>query len=199
MKKGKFKIGDKVVLPDGNTWIGKVPYRTIERYGNARGQRGYYLDGGCAIWFDDELELYVDPNECIKKDVLTIEEIILLKDDIVYRNINSTDNVKSVQSLKDGSLRIEYANTHWNAIRFKSGAKFKAPEETVQVKICYIEHTKNGKLYDFIEDKSSFVRDGDLVVCNTRYGNSYGRCIKTELLNIPTHKVEEYKTCYMVE
>ncbi|MBY6932119.1 hypothetical protein [Clostridium botulinum] len=61
-----------------------------------------------------------------------------------------------------------------------------------KVNIYEVEHSKNGKLYDFVSDEELSI--SDMVYCNTRYGHTYGKIIE-----IRKGTDEGYKKCWEVK
>ena len=55
-----------------------------------------------------------------------------------------------------------------------------------------VEHTKGGKQYTFISDETLSV--GDMVVCDTKFGNSYGKVV-----DIKQMADDENKKCWKVK
>lgn len=186
----KFKVGDKVILANGQKWDG-TEYRTITEIITGRFRDYCRLSDIVGAYFADDLELYKEP-----QTEFTFEEIHSFKDNKTYENINTADNVKTVRVTESGAIRITYANKGSEGLIIFSSARFKLKEDRKRLRICLIEHTWNGKRYEFREKEGCEVDTGDFVVCETKYGKTYGKCIGTHTTVETESKIKEYKECW---
>lgn len=74
---------------------------------------------------------------------------------------------------------------------------FKLQEPKKQVKIIKVEHGKGRKQYEFIKkiDNQSILVN-DMVECNTKYGNCYGRCVDIIFRELTEQEIKQYKECW---
>ena len=119
----------------------------------------------------------------------TFEEVIArIKEGEVYEAISKHWSTKGIEKL-DGEIIIK--NDLRSEDLLVGATRYKLKEETVNYRIVTVEHRENGKGYEFISNFS--VRPKDMVVCDTRYGKSFGMVIKTEVRELTKKQAGEYK------
>ena len=209
--KTTFKVGDKVAKVDGSKWNMsngvKLDYRTVRAihtvYGYKLSKTKDSVEYSEINWRKDEIKLYEEPKtEDKPKKVVELSPLgvinHLVKDGVegetwVVKNIDHRANGLDVQITKVGQeVRTIFpylVGSHGYIINSKTVYVKKEDIKTVRT-ICKVEHTESGKRYDFRTDLLVF--NESMVVCETKFGKSYGKVVSFEDINMTNSEYNEY-------
>ena len=210
----KFKIGDKVSRADGRKWLlndnTSSDYRTIRKIDESSTLFIYALsktkDGqehyGTA-WGDKDIKLYVEPKKVEDKprelELSYIDTInYLMKDGEEGETWVSSKLGKNSKGLTqhirlvNGVVEVEFKKPVKGLYLIVNGvSRFKRKEDSKTVRtICKVEHSESGKRYDFRTDLLVF--NESMVVCETKFGKSYGKVVSFEDINMTDSEYNEY-------
>ena len=140
-------------------------------------------------------ELVEEPTE------FTFQEVIARNIPGVYVNCN--DDMARVQSIEineDGDLTINAVFTGLKELNLGLGIynqlKFKLQEPKKMYVLYGIEHQESGKIYFFRSKEDKVIPDGSFVICNTKYGNNYGRTVQRVEKELTESEYKQYKECW---
>lgn len=194
MMKNMFKVGDKIRAKSNRYG---VTCRELEWEGVVKNSNKcsitakttkcvetYWIGKTFSDLDFNEFELIEDE----KDKLLTFQEVIAnIKPGQTYVRCGNY-GTKEIHMRTNGQIVIEVNNQLQVIPTYQ---KYRLKEEN---KMVYgVEHRVDGKVYDFLSDNSLEV--GDFVVCNTKYGQSYGKVVTKELKNIPSKELALYKKC----
>lgn len=121
----KFKVGDKVVIADGEKWTSGEKYKFITKINFWREE--YWLSNSIGWWDEKELKLYEEVKEMKE---LTFKEVIAnIKEGEVW------ESTKKTVSLINGAINIERKNkieTYYIYIKESELFKLQRKEYTFQ-------------------------------------------------------------------
>lgn len=179
----KFKVGDKVTGVNLSQSMYGEKARVI-RIGNFYGMTGYILDKFPEIkWWEGELKL-IEP-----KTEFTFEEVIArIKEGEVYEGIGIY-NTKKISKSKVYGLEISF-NLSAGYI-LPSAHKYRLVQQKKEYQLYEVEHQENGKRYLFRSDLDHTL--DDMVVCETKFGKSYGKMVKTFYKELTEEEYKAYK------
>lgn len=189
-----FKVGDKIraksnyygVTCKELNWEGVVTHsnKGLIAARTTKCTDTYYIDRPFHDLDSNEFELI----EGKKDELLTFQEVIAnIEPGQTYVRCGNY-GTKEIHMRTNGQIVIEVSNQLKVIPTYQ---KYRLKEEK---KIVYgVEHRIDGKVYDFLSDNSLEV--GDFVVCNTKYGQSYGKVVTKELKTIPSKELALYKKC----
>ncbi|WP_099330019.1 hypothetical protein [Clostridium paraputrificum] len=179
----KFKVGDKVTGVKLSQSMYGEKARVI-RIGNFYGMTGYILDKFPEIkWWEGELKL-IEP-----KTEFTFEEVIArIKEGEVYEGIGIY-NTKKISKSKVYGLEISF-NLSADYI-LPSAHKYRLVQQKKEYQLYEVEHQENGKRYLFRSDLDHTL--DDMVVCETKFGKSYGKMVKTFYKELTEEEYKAYK------
>lgn len=189
----KFKVGDKVICNNPYLW-GKSRYRTVLGYHTCRNADCYNHPVGTELlilsegengrpittgWTDEDLELYVEE--------FTFEEVIArIKEGEVYENILDTRTKRIIG--RDGYVSLEFTGDYQI---LGTHGKYKLVPQKKEYQLYEVEHQENGKRYLFRSDLDHTL--DDMVVCETKFGKSYGKMVKTLYKALTEEEYKQYK------
>lgn len=194
----KFKIGDKVrAISDkglcarsGNGWEGEVT-NTLEGYFIAKTIK---CKRNCN---DICYNLKYENFELIEEKTLTFREVVeQIKLGEVWVSLNESHRIKNILCDVDG-IRIEFKGDYH--ILGTSDVKFKLKVVKTERHIFLVEHSENGKQYKFRSKENSFRYKNEMVVCDTKYGHTYGKVIGRIKESLTYDEYKEYKEIWSVE
>lgn len=183
----KFKVGDKVTGVKLSQSMYGEKARVI-RIGNFYGMTGYILDKFPEIkWWEGELKL-IEP-----KTEFTFEEVIArIKEGEVYQNesssISKVDGCINVTVFNDNGFTISKDENF--TLIFESG-RYKLVPQKKEYQLYEVEHQENGKRYLFRSDLDHTL--DDMVVCETKFGKSYGKMVKALYKELTEEEYKAYK------
>lgn len=194
MMKNMFKVGDKIRAKSNRygvtcrelEWEGVVThsnkYSITAKTTNC--VESYWMSKTFSDLDFNEFELI----ENKKDELLTFQEVIAnIKPGQTYVRC-SNYGTKEIHMRSSGDIEIVVGSERV----VPTYQKYRLKEE--ENKMVYgVEHRVDGKVYDFLSDNSLEV--GDFVVCNTKYGQSYGKVVTKELKIIPSKELVLYKKC----
>jgi hypothetical protein len=186
----KFKVGDKVVKAGGSKWSNGDKYKTITECSKFDGRSRYELSNNNLYWFDYELKFYVEEPQT----EFRLEDIAGNAKPGIYKAVNEKLIVQKITKLDNGFLEFILADNDYGFAMKPLEDKFIFQEFKKTKAIYHVEHQKNGKLYEFIS--SQLLPDGEFVVCDTKYGKSYGKIVNTEFKDLTESEIKEYKECW---
>lgn len=195
----KFKVGDKVICNNPYLW-GKSRYRTVWGYHTCRNADCYNHPVGTELlilsegengrpittgWTDEDLELYVEE--------FTFGEVIArIKEGEVYQNesssISKVDGCINVTVFNDNGFTISKDENF--TLIFESG-RYKLVPQKKEYQLYEVEHQENGKRYLFRSDLDHTL--DDMVVCETKFGKSYGKMVKALYKELTEEEYKAYK------
>lgn len=179
----KFKVGDKVTGVKLSQSMYGEKARVI-RIGNFYGMTGYILDKFPEIkWWEGELKL-IEP-----KTEFTFEEVIArIKEGEVYEGIGIY-NTKKISKSKVYGLEIRF-NLSADYI-LPSAHKYRLVPQKKEYQLYEVEHQEDGKRYLFRSDLDHTL--DDMVVCETKFGKSYGKMVKALYKELTEEEYKAYK------
>lgn len=71
---------------------------------------------------------------------------------------------------------------------------FRLVEPKKLEQVYFVEHKQGGEQYSFLSDENLAV--GDLVICDTKYGRTYGRVRDVKTLELSQETILAYKKCW---
>lgn len=180
----KFKVGDKVIGVNLNQCMYGKKARVIKIV-NFCGMTGYILDEFPMIkWWEDELKL-IEP----ATEEFTFEEVIArIKEGEVYEGIGIY-NTKKISKSKVYGLEISF-NLSADYI-LPSAHKYRLVQQKKEYQLYEVEHQENGKRYLFRSDLDHTL--DDMVVCETKFGKSYGKMVKALYKELTEEEYKAYK------
>lgn len=178
----KFKVGDKVTGVKLSQSMYGEKARVI-RIGNFYGMTGYILDKFPEIkWWEGELKL-IEP-----KTEFTFEEVIArIKEGEVYRGTGGS-NVDEITK-KDTGIRISICIPQTGIV--PTMQKYKLVPQKKEYQLYEVEHQEDGKRYLFRSDLDHTL--DDMVVCETKFGKSYGKMVKALYKELTEEEYKAYK------
>lgn len=190
----KFKVGDKVICNNPYLW-GKSRYRTVWGYHTCRNTDCYNHPVGTELlilsegengrpittgWTDEDLELYVEE--------FTFEEVIArIKKGEVYRGTGGS-TVDEITK-KNTEIRISICRPQTGIV--PTMQKYKLVPQKKEYQLYEVEHQENGKRYLFRSDLDHTL--DDMVVCETKFGKSYGKMVKALYKELTEEEYKAYK------
>lgn len=179
----KFKVGDKVTGVNLNQCMYGKKARVIKIV-NFCGMTGYILDEFPMIkWWEDELKL-IEP----ATEEFTFEEVIArIKKGEVYRGTGGS-TVDEITK-KNTEIRISICRPQTGIV--PTMQKYKLVPQKKEYQLYEVEHQENGKRYLFRSDLDHTL--DDMVVCETKFGKSYGKMVKTFYKELTEEEYKAYK------
>lgn len=184
----KFKVGDKVTgTKDYQIMYGEVAI--ITKIENTDFGNRYYLKGfGKTEWSEEELKLFEEA-----KTEFSFEEVIArIKEGEVYQNesssISKVDGCINVTVFNDNGFTISKDENF--TLIFESG-RYKLVPQKKEYQLYEVEHQENGKRYLFRSDLDHTL--DDMVVCETKFGKSYGKMVKALYKKLTEEEYKAYK------
>lgn len=148
---------------------------------------------GDSVKYNERWYICLNPNYAVlynedKPDINFPPKLIRLKDKDI-----KIDEIIPVEYIGKGDISALFiANRMFN----RMGESLVKVNHTTIVDIYEVVHATGGKVYKFLKDEESERMDaGDVVICDTKYGHTFGviKGITTTHMNF--EKLKEYKTC----
>lgn len=189
----KFKVGDNVKAISNKYafttlecgWTGVVvSISTREHCFSAKTITGHDSSEGHVY-----RSLCFEDFELIEKEEFTFEEVIArIKEGEVYEGIGIY-NTKKISKSKVYGLEIRF-NLSADYI-LPSAHKYRLVQQKKAYQLYEVEHQENGKRYLFRSDLDHTL--DDMVVCETKFGKSYGKMVKTFYKELTEEEYKAYK------
>lgn len=189
----KFKVGDNVKAISNKYafttlecgWTGVVvSISTREHCFSAKTITGHDSSEGHVyrgLCFEDF--------ELIEKEEFTFEEVIArIKEGEVYEGIGIY-NTKKISKSKVYGLEIRFNLSADYTL--PSAHKYKLVQQKKAYQLYEVEHQENGKRYLFRSDLNHTL--DDMVVCETKFGKSYGKMVKALYKELTEEEYKAYK------
>lgn len=188
----KFKVGDKVAMFGGHKWNDGSEYKTIESCDFYNGESRYRLNDISLYWFDNELELYKEP----QTEFTFTEVIARINPGEVYTCVGiGIERIESIEKTHNNDIKMKCNNLGLpNGLGVRGTTKFKLQESKKHTWIYKVEHQKNGKHCDFIS--SQLLQDDEFVECDTCKGRSYGKIAEIVSEELTETELKQYKECW---
>lgn len=179
----KFKVGDKVTGVNLNQCMYGKKARVIKIV-NFCGMTGYILDEFPMIkWWEDELKL-IEP----ATEEFTFEEVIArIKKGEVYRGTGGS-TVDEITK-KNTEIRISICRPQTGIV--PTMQKYKLVPQKKEYQLYEVEHQEGGNRYLFRSDLDHTL--DDMVVCETKFGKSYGKMVKALYKELTEEEYKAYK------
>lgn len=179
----KFKVGDKVTGVVLNQCMYGKKARVIKIV-NFCGMTGYILDEFPMIkWWEDELKL-IEP----ATEEFTFEEVIArIKKGEVYRGTGGS-TVDEITK-KNTEIRISICRPQTGIV--PTMQKYKLVPQKKEYQLYEVEHQEGGNRYLFRSDLDHTL--DDMVVCETKFGKSYGKMVKALYKELTEEEYKAYK------
>lgn len=180
----KFKVGDKVT----GAKIYQIMYGiedTISEIKNGSCGTRYRLKNfGDSWWWDEELKLVEAKAE------FTFEEVIArIKEGEVYVPLDKSYATKSIAKRNSGNIIITFHKRVDGCV--PTYTKYKLVRQKKEYKLYEVEHKEDGKRYLFRSDLDHTL--DDMVVCETKFGKSYGKMVKALYKELTEEEYKAYK------
>lgn len=179
----KFKVGDKVTGVNLNQCMYGEKARVIKIV-NFCGMTGYILDEFPVIkWWEDELKL-IEP----ATTEFTFEEVIArIKEGEVYRGTGGS-TVDEITK-KNTEILIDISISQTGIV--PTMQKYKLVPQKKECQLYEVEHKEGGKRYLF---RSMLKKNiGEMVVCDTKFGKSYGQVVNKVTKELTEEEYKAYK------
>lgn len=179
----KFKVGNKVTGVNLNQCMYGKKARVIKIV-NFYGMTGYILDEFPVIkWWEDELKL-IEP----ATEEFTFEEVIArIKKGEVYRGTGGS-TVDEITK-KNTEIRISICRPQTGIV--PTMQKYKLVPQKKEYQLYEVEHQEGGNRYLFRSDLDHTL--DDMVVCETKFGKSYGKMVKALYKELTEEEYKAYK------
>lgn len=198
----KFKVGDKVRAIDNkytftskdNGFVGEV-IELIDEITSIEHKNLAVKDLNASAIYkvnSKHFELVEPQTE------FTFQEVIArIKPGEIYEPVNGLCITQTITMDYAKDIIIDFLPNKSFAVLTCSLFKLQEPKK--QVKIIKVEHGKGRKQYEFIKkiDNQSILVN-DMVECNTKYGNCYGRCVDIIFRELTESEYKQYKECWRV-
>lgn len=127
--------------------------------------------------------------QLLKQEEFTFEEVIArIKEGEVYEGIGIY-NTKKISKSKVYGLEIRF-NLSADYI-LPSAHKYRLVQQKKEYQLYEVEHQENGKRYLFRSDLDHTL--DDMVVCETKFGKSYGKMVKALYKELTEEEYKAYK------
>lgn len=201
----KFKVGDKVVLKDryknysvcnfadakfahgfNDTMLRIIKNNKCFTVCNTFRSTSFYVEEGLGFLWDERFFELV-------QEKFTFEEVIArIKEGEVYENnlssISKIDGCINVTVFNDNSFTISKDEDF--TLTFKSG-RYKLVPQKKEYQLYEVEHQEGGKRYLFRSMLG--LKIGKIVVCDTRFGKTYGRIVDSVTKELTEEEYKAYK------
>lgn len=179
----KFKVGDKVTGTNSYQKMYGIEDTIAEIKNGSCGTRYRLKNFGDSWWWEEELKLVEAKTE------FTFEEVISrIQEGEVYEGIGIY-NTKKISKSKVYGLEIRF-NLSADYI-LPSAHKYKLVQQKKAYQLYEVEHQENGKRYLF---RSMLKKNiGEMVVCDTKFGKSYGQVVNKVTKELTEEEYKAYK------
>lgn len=187
----KFKVGDNVKAISNKYafttlecgWTGVVvSISTREHCFSAKTITGHGSSEGHVY-----RRLCFEDFELIEKEEFTFEEVIArIKEGEVYETTSNLFRAKKI--MRNGWISIEFDGDS-NKLGFPG--KYRLVPQKKEYQLYEVEHQEDGKRYLFRSDLDHTL--DDMVVCETKFGKSYGKMVKALYKELTEEEYKAYK------
>ena len=123
----------------------------------------------------------------LKQEEFTFEEVIArIKEGEVYENILDTRTKRIIG--RDGYVSLEFTGDYQI---LETHGKYKLVPQKKEYQLYEVEQQENGKRYLFRSDLDHTL--DDMVVCETKFGKSYGKMVKALYKELTEEEYKAYK------
>lgn len=182
----------KTARDRGLEWCSGASLVDKDNWDNYKEKTVYY-GGDNGVTYGDNTRNCVDGRKLIEWDItdkeFTFEEVVArIKNGEVYEPVDTKWSTKAIRKVA-GEIWIE--NNRKSELLIVGALRYRLREKLKKYRVVTVEHKENGKGYEFISDIS--LKRGDMVVCDTRHGKTFGRVLKSELIELTREQAKEYK------
>ncbi len=179
----KFKVGDKVTGTNSYQKMYGIEDTIAEIKNGSCGTRYRLKNFGDSWWWEEELKLVEAKTE------FTFEEVISrIQEGEVYEGIGIY-NTKKISKSKVYGLEIKF-NLSADYI-LPSAHKYRLVQQKKEYQLYEVEHQEGGKRYLFRSDLDHTL--DDMVVCETKFGKSYGKMVDRFYKKLTEEEYKAYK------
>lgn len=195
----KFKVGDKVVLKDryknysvcnfadakfahgfNDTMLRIIKNNKCFTVCNTFRSTSFYVEEGSGFLWDERFFELV-------QEEFTFEEVIArIKEGEVYENVFGFRLRKITK--QNGWLSLDYEGDHKT---LGTAGKFRLVPQKKEYQLYEVEHQEGGKRYLFRSMLG--LKIGKIVVCDTRFGKTYGRIVDSVTKELTEEEYKAYK------
>lgn len=184
----KFKIGELVT----GVFRGQALYNKIGKIVSRKYDNGIIvytlLDNKC-VWFEEELKKFNREEADFDFTFKDVQKII--QEGETYLNIDLYSDLKSISKV-NGKLKITISSNPSSREITLDDCKFELQERKHPYYICDVEHAEGGKVYRFKTSVGCLL--GDIVVCDTIMGKSYGKVVNITKQYLTEKESKKYKS-----
>lgn len=179
----KFKVGDKVTGTKSYQRMYGIEDTISEIKNGSCGTRYRLKNFGDSWWWDEELRLLEKA-----KAEFTFEEVIArIKKGEVYRGTGGS-TVDEITK-KNTEIRISICRPQTGIV--PTMQKYKLVPQKKEYQLYEVEHQEGGNRYLFRSDLDHTL--DDMVVCETKFGKSYGKMVKALYKELTEEEYKAYK------
>lgn len=184
----KFKVGDKVTGTYNFQKMYRIEDTIAEIKTSACGTRYRLKNFGDSWWWDEELRLLEKA-----KAEFTFEEVIArIKEGEVYENGSSSITKENgcIGILISNNCDKDIPKGKKFVIGFE-GPNYRLVPQKKEYHLYEVEHQEDGKRYLF---RSMLKKNiGEMVVCDTKFGKSYGQVVNKVTKELTEEEYKAYK------
>lgn len=178
----KFKVGDKVTGTNSYQKMYGIEDTIAEIKNGSFGTRYRLKNFGDSWWWEEELKLVEAKTE------FTFEEVIArIKKGEVYRGTGGS-TVDEITK-KNTEIRISICRPQTGIV--PTMQKYKLVPQKKEYQLYEVEHQEGGNRYLFRSDLDHTL--DDMVVCETKFGKSYGKMVKALYKELTEEEYKAYK------
>lgn len=193
----KFKVGDKVRV--------RTDLKIDKMYGGwfyvaemdklkdrAITIKKCYID---SYLIEEDEDSYNWSDEMLVKEEFTFQEVIArIKPNETYESVRISNKLRNIHMYEDGILKMNYKQIIDDTIFIHTNQTFRLKEAKKSFTIYYIEHKPNEKQYKFRSNERLNIND--FVICDTKFGKTYGKVCSYEEVMLTEKESEQYKKCW---
>lgn len=178
----KFKVGDKVTGTKSYQRMYGIEDTISEIKNGSCGTRYRLKNFGDPWWWEEELKLVEAKTE------FTFEEVISrIQEGEVYRGTGGSTVDEITKKMTGIHISISISQT----VIVPTMQKYKLVPQKKKYQLYEVEHQEGGKRYLFRSDLDHTL--DDMVVCETKFGKSYGKMVKTFYKELTEEEYKAYK------
>lgn len=178
----KFKVGDKVTGTNSYQKMYGIEDTIAEIKNGSCGTRYRLKNFGDSWWWEEELKLVEAKTE------FTFEEVISrIQEGEVYRGTGGS-TVDEITK-KNTEIRISICRPQTGIV--PTMQKYKLVPQKKEYQLYEVEHQEGGNRYLFRSDLDHTL--DDMVVCETKFGKSYGKMVKALYKELTEEEYKAYK------
>lgn len=178
----KFKVGDKVTGTNSYQKMYGIEDTIAEIKNGSCGTRYRLKNFRDSWWWEEELKLVEAKTE------FTFEEVISrIQEGEVYRGTGGS-TVDEITK-KNTEIRISICRPQTGIV--PTMQKYKLVPQKKEYQLYEVEHQEGGNRYLFRSDLDHTL--DDMVVCETKFGKSYGKMVKALYKELTEEEYKAYK------